>query len=165
MIYFVQGESTRLIKIGFATDVQRRLNEIRTGSPDILVLLAAAEGGRNEEYALHRKFIDIRHHGEWFSPEKPLLDFIHFIAVNPTQAMRHVRYKEQCWTNPINVRAVFKSRCACGARKQEYQRMCDACFASRPIESGLPSDLNPSRYLKGARKVSPAPPQGGKESE
>lgn len=93
MVYFIQGEITRLIKIGCtircpqlrtpnAKKEERkgqcfRIEELQTGSPDELVVLACVpQWGVKEEYALHKRFAHLRVRGEWFRPEKELLDFV-----------------------------------------------------------------------------------------
>ena len=73
--YFIQGELTRRIKIGKTTLLpQDRLKQHQIGSPDKLILLATMDGDREAE--LHTEFSSYLVHGEWFSPEPRLLDFI-----------------------------------------------------------------------------------------
>lgn len=77
MVYFVQGEVTRLIKIGYTqSDSEQRFKALQTGSPDILLCLATIDGKQSKELQLHMQFKDSWHHGEWFEPTLELLDFI-----------------------------------------------------------------------------------------
>ena len=78
MIYFIQGEKTRLIKIGYSKEdrIVSRLVEIQSLSPDILTLLKIIEGDTSAEASLHRQFKELRCHGEWFKTSKRLLSFI-----------------------------------------------------------------------------------------
>lgn len=74
VIYFVQGSD--LIKIGRTYNLDDRLTKLQCGSPVPLTLLGTVEGGKRTESHLHELFHSLRHHGEWFRIEKPLLDYI-----------------------------------------------------------------------------------------
>lgn len=77
MIYFAQQESrTGPIKIGSAINPKKRLKEIQLTSPNPLVILKIIPGGRGKELGIHYHFQHLHSHGEWFKPEKELLDFI-----------------------------------------------------------------------------------------
>lgn len=76
MIYFVQGESTGLIKIGLATDPLHRIRSLQAASPDKLIMLKIITGDKKTEFELHRRFQADRKHGEWFCPSHRLISFI-----------------------------------------------------------------------------------------
>ena len=79
-VYFIQGQTTRLIKIGqTAGSVSNRLQEIQSNSPDKLEVLKAIEASRRAEQFLHEKFEPFRSHGEWFYPSGVLMRFIESI--------------------------------------------------------------------------------------
>lgn len=73
IVYFVQGTISGLIKIGTTTNLKKRLQALRTGSAEPLVLLGAIPGGDREEQAFHARFGSQRVQGEWFSPSPELL--------------------------------------------------------------------------------------------
>ncbi len=75
-IYFIQGKTTGLIKIGQSSNVKRRLKDMQAGSPDVLVLLGTATFARIREGLIHRAFKTGLAHGEWFKPGERLLEFI-----------------------------------------------------------------------------------------
>lgn len=76
-IYFIRGEITGLIKIGFTTgDPQKRLRSLQCGSPDILKLVAVKPGEHLDELRLHQRFSTWRRHGEWFIASAELLEYI-----------------------------------------------------------------------------------------
>lgn len=75
-VYFIQGQTTRLIKIGYASSVGARLTLLQCGSPDLLALIGHEPAPREREAVLHRQFADARAHGEWFRPTHALLDYI-----------------------------------------------------------------------------------------
>ncbi|EPJ0264676.1 GIY-YIG nuclease family protein [Vibrio parahaemolyticus] len=85
-MYFVQGEVLGHVKIGYSTRsaLIRRLKKHQTGSPDKLVLLGVALGGRKFEAHLHKQFKDSRLHGEWFqfSPELEQYIKAHCVVLN-----------------------------------------------------------------------------------
>jgi len=83
MIYFIQAEDSRCIKIGFTVgSVRARFASLQTGNHERLKLLAAAPGDRATEMFLHRQFasLRVRHDGEWFRESPALLAEIRRIA-------------------------------------------------------------------------------------
>jgi hypothetical protein len=64
-VYFIKDESTGLVKIGKASNVKRRLQSLRTGSPSCLTLLGVSSSLKEKE--MHARFGDLRTRGEWFS--------------------------------------------------------------------------------------------------
>lgn len=77
MVYFIQGELTGLIKIGWTVKaIKHRLIGHQTGSPDLLKVLKTVNGSRNYESHLHETFKHLAVRGEWFKPEEDLLRFI-----------------------------------------------------------------------------------------
>lgn len=75
-VYFVQGECGGSIKIGHSQNPKDRLKGLQTGYPDTLIILFMMPGSEQEEFALHEKFRHIKLNGEWFKPEKELIDEI-----------------------------------------------------------------------------------------
>lgn len=77
MVYFIQGQKTKLIKIGYTSGCPLvRLANIQYSSPDRLLLLGAMKGGRGVENRQHINWRGQRQHGEWFKPSKDLLSYI-----------------------------------------------------------------------------------------
>lgn len=68
------------IKIGYTTNVQRRMAELGT------TLLVAIPGSRDLEAALHRRFRQHRIAYEWFGPTPELLDFVERLRAVPELA-------------------------------------------------------------------------------
>lgn len=75
-VYFLKAKSLGLIKIGFSGNVAKRVSSLQTSSPDDLLLMKIIKGGQKVEATLHQKFAKLRVRGEWFSPDKELVDFI-----------------------------------------------------------------------------------------
>ena len=67
-VYFLEAPKSKLIKIGYGSDVKRRVMRLQTGSPERLCILGVLPSMDpiNLERHLHRKFADLRVHGEWF---------------------------------------------------------------------------------------------------
>lgn len=80
-VYFIQASQLGLVKIGFSSNVPKRLLSLKTGCPDNLVILKIIPGGQERERVLHKKFADIRVKGEWFSPSDELMSFIAGVAL------------------------------------------------------------------------------------
>jgi hypothetical protein len=92
MIYFIQGQKTQLIKIGLAEDVKRRLSNLQTGSPDVLVFLGGFPGDEAIETRVHARFRSQRKHGEWFEPSDALNEFIQKRCVRNFQDLEYADF-------------------------------------------------------------------------
>lgn len=81
-IYYALGASAReqLVKVGFATDVRRRMNALRRHSPapgrQIPTVLAVELGTLADEADRHTRWAGLRVHGEWFRYEGDLRRYI-----------------------------------------------------------------------------------------
>jgi hypothetical protein len=71
-IYFIGGR-TGPIKIGFTTQVQKRLQRLSSNSPIALRVLASRPGSKADEGRLHVRFQGSRLHGEWFNRTPEIL--------------------------------------------------------------------------------------------
>lgn len=65
LVYFIGG-APGYVKIGYTTDLARRIKALQIGCPKPIELLAHARGGRSLEYDYHRRFSAWRQTGEWF---------------------------------------------------------------------------------------------------
>lgn len=54
------------VKIGWALDPEKRCRELQTGNPQLLRVIAAMQGTKRDERALHAKLEHARGNGEWF---------------------------------------------------------------------------------------------------
>ena len=79
-VYFVQGEFTGLIKIGFTNNPKKRWTELGAQASEPIRFLATLKGDMDDEKKLHLRFKQARVHGEWFLPNEELLRFINSIC-------------------------------------------------------------------------------------
>jgi hypothetical protein len=86
MVYFVQAERSRLVKIGQSTDVKHRLSELQHGNPDKLTVLAVIPD-KHFDGEFHIKFRDCHFSGEWFEPTPELMEFIQTLRVSEYTGM------------------------------------------------------------------------------
>ncbi len=75
-IYFIRAKDNGLIKIGCTYDLKERFSQINNNSPVELELLGAINGNVEIEKRLHKRFGEYRIKGEWFKPEKKLMNYI-----------------------------------------------------------------------------------------
>ncbi|MHA6684466.1 Cro/CI family transcriptional regulator [Mesorhizobium sp. A556] len=88
MMGFVYAvECGQRIKIGFSNQPELRFSKIASDAPFPCRLLGYWRGSRADEIAVHRKFSELRVHGEWFASTETLLDFITGMRVD-TPPMR-----------------------------------------------------------------------------
>ena len=79
MVYFIQGEITRRIKIGFTSrdTIINRLSSIQSNCSEKLSILGIISGASvKEEHFIHKRFKESRIIGEWFIETLDLLKFI-----------------------------------------------------------------------------------------
>ncbi len=74
MIYFIQNENTKAIKIGYSIDVQKRLAQLQTAVAERLILIGQIPGEITDERDLHERFRDHHVRGEWFDGTKGLAE-------------------------------------------------------------------------------------------
>lgn len=75
MLYFVERQSDKLIKIGITKNFHNRIMDLRREYGE-LELIGWMEGYRELEMELHYQFRKFREDGEFFRPERELLDYI-----------------------------------------------------------------------------------------
>lgn len=71
MLYLI--ECSDYYKIGYASDIDRRLKQYNTHNPDYVVI-DIKEGDTRDEALLHRKCKEFRIKGEWFEKCADVLD-------------------------------------------------------------------------------------------
>jgi len=90
MIYFIQH--TDFIKIGYTKEIHKRLNQLQVSCPVKLKVLGLIPGTFDDESNYHNMFNHIHSHGEWFSANQELIDFI---AKQNTDLMWKHGFQEQ----------------------------------------------------------------------
>ena len=73
-VYFLRDGD--LVKIGYASSVNKRISKLQIGSGRHLTLIGAVPGGRDVERFIHWQFRKHRIRGEWFRIEGALAAFI-----------------------------------------------------------------------------------------
>jgi hypothetical protein len=77
-VYFFADAPGTLLKIGYASDPLRRLRELQTAAPSVLMPVCVAPGGVTLEKALHEKFEAEWAHGEWFEFSDRIRSYLDF---------------------------------------------------------------------------------------
>lgn len=83
MVYFIQGDISKIIKIGYSSNYKKRMKSLQSSSGENQILLKIIPGSRKLENEIHELFdhlrinrIDGRKEKEWFKDAPELLDFI-----------------------------------------------------------------------------------------
>lgn len=74
-VYFA-ALSGGAIKIGYTTDLDRRMSNLWYSVPGGVTVLASLMGTPDAEQWLHLKFASLKISGEWFRPDPSLMSFI-----------------------------------------------------------------------------------------
>jgi hypothetical protein len=72
LVYYIRRTSDGMIKIGFTSDIDKRMTDLQREHGE-LQLLHTAPGARPEEDALHKRFAAWNYQGEWFHPGRVLM--------------------------------------------------------------------------------------------
>lgn len=80
VVYFMRAGDDGPIKIGFATDVNRRRQDLQTAQAYTLHIIATIPGNRFTEQRILERFRPLRMNGEWHRPEPELLSFIDHVT-------------------------------------------------------------------------------------
>jgi Meiotically up-regulated gene 113 len=75
-IYFITNDNHSVVKVGFATDVDRRLYDLQVASFLELFVFDAFPGTTRDEAILKKRFRPHRIRGEWFRFHDDIFDFI-----------------------------------------------------------------------------------------
>lgn len=78
IVYFIEGDG--VIKIGFSTDVGKRLADLRTGTAAKIELIEYARASREVERAIHQILASERVRGEWFKASDKTIDLMYLIS-------------------------------------------------------------------------------------
>lgn len=73
-VYFIRAGDA--IKIGFSQSPNARKNELQTGNPEKLQILAIVPTSVLQEHEAHAQFDELRIRGEWFQATPELLQYI-----------------------------------------------------------------------------------------
>lgn len=81
MLYLIYNRKENICKIGYSSDAEKRLSTLQVSNHELLELLFTKEGGKKEEFELHKKYNEQLVKGEWFNyiPEMSI-EFIGYEA-------------------------------------------------------------------------------------
>lgn len=72
LVYVIGNKEFKLCKIGFSTDINKRIKSLQTGCPFKIEILAIITGSYEIEKQLHLKYKKYNTTGEWFRIEEDL---------------------------------------------------------------------------------------------
>ena len=89
-VYFIQETDTGAIKIGWSSNLRKRLAALQICHHSKLKLLAAFEGNIGEEKDTQNHFKEFNIRGEWFKPNEGLMKIIEKNKIALTDKMQEV---------------------------------------------------------------------------
>lgn len=94
VVYFLRDYFRGFIKIGTSGQFPQRLTALRGQYGRSLVCLGVHPGAYESEARLHRRFRHLRQYGEWFAPQRELLEYIATKTVSFEQYCRGLIVRE-----------------------------------------------------------------------
>lgn len=79
VVYFIADAKSKMVKIGYTTNIANRLSQLQVSHHSKLEVLATIPGDENLESQLHRQFKKQRAEGEWFRVDTELAGYINEI--------------------------------------------------------------------------------------
>ena len=73
-VYFIRYGNSNYYKIGFSTDIQRRLKDIQRCSPIEMTIFASTKANSKFERYLHKQYSKYNIRGEWFELKPDILN-------------------------------------------------------------------------------------------
>lgn len=118
MIYFIQGQKSARVKIGYAKDPQKRLKAMQTGSSEKLEIILTLQAhwicqgctDLDIEQYLHWRFKKLRTDGEWFQYDGELPLFVHRVKKGEYKVFNIEEVGVKLWARRIEERAKLTSR-------------------------------------------------------
>ncbi|GEO18084.1 GIY-YIG nuclease family protein [Microvirga aerophila] len=99
-IYFIRQGTDGHVKIGFATNAAKRLDQLQTGHSEVLSIIRLLEGTKEDEVRLHQRFGELRLTGEWFKFSDAMLteDFgLTELEIPPVRRARRSNFDTTGW--------------------------------------------------------------------
>lgn len=112
LLYFIQaGDDSGPIKIGFTSNIERRVSELQTGNHLPLHVLASflLDNADAVEQALHVAFAAFRLEGEWFEQDARIVDAIEVLRMFERRAHRTGKHGEYVLIEEDGIGAMLPS--------------------------------------------------------
>jgi hypothetical protein len=95
-VYFMRMGNGGPFKIGYTSNLKKRVVAISQGLPDHVTVEATIDGGREVELRIHRALSESRRRLEWFNPTDEVLALVSVAKLRGTDAvLRWLDAKEQ----------------------------------------------------------------------
>jgi hypothetical protein len=75
-VYFIATQSERAVKIGWSTNIAKRLDILQSANPEKLRLVGVVQAGKAKEAEYHKRFGGHRIRGEWYRLPGPIRSFL-----------------------------------------------------------------------------------------
>jgi Meiotically Up-regulated Gene 113 (MUG113) protein len=76
MVYFIQVKNGGPIKVGHATNPEKRFQAVQGCNHEELELITVVTGGCSLEHKIHQDLKKYNLRGEWFHPTKEVIDYM-----------------------------------------------------------------------------------------
>ena len=87
-VYFIQGEITGRIKIGFSNQIDKRIQTLQNSEP-LRLIHVIPNALSDTESSLHKKFSHLRVLGEWFEGTEELIQYINSLKTDKITTALH----------------------------------------------------------------------------
>jgi hypothetical protein len=154
-IYFLACDDARLVKIGYAVNVDKRVKQLRTGNPFPMRLLGWLPGSRSDECLIHDALMQHRRRWEWFDaePAAAFLSECHNRDLGAVAAEWRATYERETSASVARIRKDVARACALFAMAIDHEIRTRG-MAELSAGTGIsPKVLQ--RFADGSKRVAP----------
>lgn len=101
IVYLIRPQSSQFYKIGYTTNLDKRISQLQTGSGKPLMVVKSWAGNPGLEQALHRKMSKYKAQGEWFRLPKVILRQLELLDVIDVEQIKIPDYPQETQVRPI----------------------------------------------------------------
>jgi hypothetical protein len=78
-VYFISTANERAVKIGWSSNIAKRLDNLQAANPETLRLVGVVQAGKAKEAEYHKRFRGQKIRGEWYRLPGPIRGFLEML--------------------------------------------------------------------------------------
>lgn len=122
-VYFARQGITGNVKIGFTTDIVKRIKSLQTGQPHHIWLMRLFDGDQQDEKAAHRRFAHLAIGREWFRFHPDMMGDVGLQEMPAPEIGRYHKHNWPCSAGDYE-RELHKEALAAIGGPDELARRC-----------------------------------------
>lgn len=141
IVYFIECVGIPAVKIGWTTNIRKRLGSHQISCPLPLRVVATVPGGEEREREFHCQFKSLHMHGEWFRLADELKEYLeaNLSVLGPRYSLEKERRELKFRALSIQLEHMFRKLAPCSPR---HELSCAGLIWSEKLGSGMADNRN-----------------------